>query len=68
MDKHLMISASEIAEILGISMSHAYKIVRSLNDDLKQKGFLTIAGKTSRKFFTERFYGSEEGGEKNVSA
>jgi len=45
-----------------------YKVVRSLNNELKQKGYIVIAGKVSRKFFEERFYGcsskSEAEGEK----
>ena len=35
MNKKLMISADEVAETLGVSMSHAYKIVRLLNKDLE---------------------------------
>ena len=43
MNKKLMISADEVAEALGVSMSHAYKIVRLLNKDLEAKGFITVA-------------------------
>lgn len=49
----------EVAENLCISKSAAYKIVRELNNELKSKGFITIAGRVSRKYFTERFYGVE---------
>ncbi len=59
MNKKLMISADEVAEALGISMSHAYKIVRLLNKDLESKGFITVAGRVSRRYFEEKFYGSE---------
>lgn len=45
MNKKLMISADEVAEALGVSMSHAYKIVRLLNKDLEAKGFITVAGR-----------------------
>ena len=38
MNKKLMMSADEVAETLGVSMSHAYKIVRALNKDLESKG------------------------------
>lgn len=40
MNKKLMISADEVAESLGVSMSHAYKIVRLLNKDLEAKGYI----------------------------
>ena len=44
----------EVAQVLGISKSHAYKIVHQLNKELKAKGYLTIAGRVNRKYFQER--------------
>ena len=44
-------------QILGISKSAAYNIMRQLNDELKEKGYAVIRGKISRKYFEERFYG-----------
>ena len=51
------IKVSEVAQALGVSKSYAYKIVREMNNELKQKGYITIAGKVSRLYFEERFYG-----------
>jgi len=51
------IKVDEVAQVLGISKSYAYKIVREMNNDLKQRGFLTIAGRVSKQYFEERFYG-----------
>ena len=48
--------AEEVAEELGVSVSHAYKIMRQLNQELKEKGFVTIAGRISRDYFYERIY------------
>ena len=45
---------AEVAEILSISKSYAYKIVHRLNDELKAKGFLTIAGRINRNYFLEK--------------
>lgn len=59
MNKKLMMSADEVAETLGVFMSHAYKIVRALNKDLESKGFITVAGRVSRRYFEEKFYGAE---------
>lgn len=59
MNKKLMMSAVEVAETLGVSMSHAYKIVRVLNKDLESKGFITVAGRVSRRYLEEKFYGAE---------
>ncbi len=51
------IEANEVAEILGVKKPTAYKIIRQLNEELKDQDFLTIAGKVSRQYFLERFYG-----------
>ena len=34
-----------------------YKLVREMNEELKKKGFLTIPGRVSRRYFEEKFYG-----------
>lgn len=39
------ITAEEIQEIMNISRSKAYQIVRELNKELKAMGYITIAGK-----------------------
>ncbi len=51
------ISVAEIMTVLSVSESKAYSIVRSLNAELKQKGFMIIPGRVSRQYFNERFYG-----------
>lgn len=58
MEQSIFISAQEVAEMLGISKSKAYRIVRELNEELEAKGFITVAGRVSRKFFEEKFYGA----------
>lgn len=57
-------NVTEVAKELEISESHAYKIMRKLNTELKEKGYLTIAGRVNRKFFMEKFcYGGVTGKE-----
>ena len=51
------ITASELAEMLGVSVGHAYKIIRKLNQELEKNGFLVIAGKVPRRYFEKRWYG-----------
>lgn len=51
------IGAKEVAEILGVSESKSYGIIRELNKELKERGFITVQGKVSRVFFQERVYG-----------
>ena len=48
------ITVTEVAEIMGISKSYAYKIVHKLNEDLKAMGYLTIAGRVNRGYFLEK--------------
>ena len=55
------IGAKEIAEILGVSESKAYSVIRDLNNELKEMGYITITGKVSRVFFQERVYGVKTG-------
>ena len=57
MEKELFVRAEEVARELGISKPYAYKVVRELNKELQEKGFLTISGKVSRRYFEERIYG-----------
>jgi DNA-binding IscR family transcriptional regulator len=54
------IRVDEVAAALGISKSYAYKIVREMNNDLKRKGFITIAGRVSKQYFEEKFYGYQK--------
>lgn len=53
----LFIKASEIAKVMGKSKSYGYKIVRELNKELAQKGYMIVEGQTNRQYFYERFYG-----------
>ena len=50
----------EVAEELGVSIPYTYKLIRSMNEELKKAGCITIAGRIDRKFFHEKFYGTRE--------
>ena len=55
----------EVAEILRISKSYAYKIVQKLNAELKAKGFITISGRVNKQYFLEKTcYGAAENKER----
>lgn len=56
-ENKMYITASELSFILGISQGHAYKIIQKLNAELKDEGYLTIAGKVPKKYFEKRWYG-----------
>ncbi|MBR0598109.1 helix-turn-helix domain-containing protein [Sinanaerobacter chloroacetimidivorans] len=48
------IHAEEVAEILGVSVSSAYRIIKRLNNSLKDQDKITVAGKISRRYFEEK--------------
>jgi hypothetical protein len=50
----------DVAEFLGISDPQAYKIIRSLNAELEKKGYVTVAGRISKVYFHEKYYGLEK--------
>lgn len=58
----------DIMEILDISKSSAYKLMRELNDELKSKGYKVYSGRLSKKYFYERTYGGTTKASKNAKA
>jgi hypothetical protein len=50
--------AGEVAEELGVSKAYAYKLIRTLNNDLRKQGFITINGRVSKRYFKEKLYGN----------
>ena len=70
MTNQIFLRANEVADELGVSMAYAYKLIRTLNWDLKKQGFITINGRVSRQYFNEKLYGNNAGsgkGERDVS-
>lgn len=53
------ICAEEVAQELSVSKPYAYKLIKRLNDELKEKGFITISGRVNRQYFNERLYGND---------
>lgn len=52
--ENTFIRANEVADILGVSKSYAYKVIRTLNEQLKKQGYLTITGRVSKQYFLEK--------------
>ncbi|MCI1269844.1 MAG: DNA-binding protein [Ruminococcus sp.] len=48
---------AEVVEELEISTPYAYKLIKQFNDELSKRGFLTIPGRVSRRYFYEKIYG-----------
>ncbi len=60
MENKRFLNAKDVAEYLGVSESKAYKIIQTLNKELKEKGYITIAGKISSAYFLERVYSGDQ--------
>lgn len=48
--------AKDIAEILNVSESSAYRIIKKLNAELEGMGKITLSGKISKRYFEEKVY------------
>lgn len=47
----------DVMELLGVSKSKAYAVIRELNEELEDLGYMKpMGGRTSKKFFNEKFY------------
>ena len=61
MASNTFMRVEDVAQELGVSKSYAYKVVRKLNAELKDMGYLTVAGRISKKYFLEKVcYGEKE--------
>ena len=52
-DRKKFLTATEVAEILDVSRSTAYRIIRRLNAELDKAGKITVAGKVSARYKTK---------------
>ena len=55
-DRKKFLTAMEVAEILDVSRSTAYRIIRRLNAELDKAGKITVAGKVSARYFYDNTY------------
>lgn len=56
-EKKLFMTVDDVMELLQVSKTKAYAIIRKLNKELEVKGYMIISGKIPTKYFAERFYG-----------
>lgn len=52
-------TATDIAEMLDISKSKAYELIKQLNQELEKEGYLVLSGKVPSAYFCKRWYGME---------
>ena len=54
------VTSEEVQEDFGVSRTKAYELIRQLNEELEQAGYLVVRGRVSRKYYLERTYGEIE--------
>ena len=54
------LTAQEVAEAMGVSAGKAYGLIREMNQELKEQGYLTISGKIPVAYFAKKYYGFKE--------
>ena len=57
MEDKRFLNVNDVAAYMGISIPMAYKIIRRMNDELAAQGYITIAGRVSRRYFEQKTYG-----------
>lgn len=50
----LFLTSNEVADLLNISQQQAYKIIRDMNKQLAEHGFLILRGRINKKYFMEQ--------------
>ena len=58
MENKRFLNVNDVAEYMSISTSMAYKIIRRLNDELSNQGFITVSGRVSRAYFEQKVFGA----------
>ena len=58
--KGAIAKADELAKELDISQGLAYKMIAQWNEELKAKGYTTVGGRVSRRYYQEKIYGAGE--------
>lgn len=60
MENKTFMNVNEVAETLGVSKSYAYRVVKQLNEELKQQGYLTVAGRVNAQYFRKKVCYNEQ--------
>ena len=53
-DNSIFMRVDEVAKVLDVSESYAYKIIKKLNKELAEKGKIVVSGRVNRKYFHQR--------------
>ncbi len=56
----MFVRANDVKEILNVSQAMGYKVIRTLNTELQEKGFLTVQGRIPIEYLCERYMLDEQ--------
>lgn len=59
MENKNFLNVNDVAGYMGVSIPLAYKIIRRLNNELAAQGYITVAGKVSRRYFDQKVFGAQ---------
>lgn len=57
--RNSMMNANDVATALSVSKGKAYKIIKSMNEELSRDGYIVIAGKIPTAYWNKKFYGCQ---------
>ncbi|WP_270304196.1 DNA-binding protein [Baileyella intestinalis] len=69
MESAMFVNAETVAKDFGVSRAKAYRLIKQMNEELENRGYITVAGRVSRQYYYERTYGLKmnERGAENAS-
>lgn len=53
-------TAQDLHELLGVSESKAYGLIRAMNEELQAQGYLTVRARVPVAYVKKRFFGVAE--------
>lgn len=56
MAERKLVKADDLVRDLEISKPLAYKLIATMNKELKEKGYMIISGKVPAAYYNERFF------------
>lgn len=54
-------TALEVGKMIGVGRTSAYSIVKKLNKELSDKGYLVVDGKISKDYFESKYFSGPNG-------
>ena len=63
-----LLNVNEVAELIGVSRSYAYRVIRKLNEELTASGHCVVSGRVNRACLEQKHFGVPGGRSKGEGA